>query len=251
MSPASPPGPGAPSRPTASGWAASPSADAGVDLTSLSDDELVERARDRNLAAFEELAGRHEERLYRVAMRLLRNENDAREVLQDALLSAWQNLDGFAGRAQFGTWIYRVTVNGALMLLRSRRRRPTVSVEEMAPAALDDAVDESLRDTGSDWSKRPDEQLQSGELKSTSRRRWTSYPEILRLVFLLRDVEGLSTEETAEVLERHGADGQDPAAPRPARPAACHHRILRKELAQIPLYTRSARTTWAAPASRS
>jgi RNA polymerase sigma-70 factor, ECF subfamily len=166
----------------------------------LSDDELVERARGRNLAAFEELAARHEERLYRVAMRLLRNENDAREVLQDALLSAWQNLDSFAGRAQFGTWIYRVTVNGALMLLRSRRRRPTVSVEEIAPSALDDAVDESLRDTGSDWSKRPDEQLQSGELKTHIEAALDQLPEILRLVFLLRDVEGLSTEETAEML---------------------------------------------------
>jgi RNA polymerase sigma-70 factor, ECF subfamily len=202
MSPVPPPGPGAPSGPVGPSWPPPGSAQGGdgEDLTSLSDDALVERARTRNLAAFEELVDRHEERLYRVAMRLLRNENDAREVLQDALLSAWQNLSGFAGRAQFGTWIYRVTVNGALMLLRSRRRRPTVSVEELAPAALDDAIDESLRDSGGDWSKRPDEQLQSGELKDHIEAALDQLPEILRLVFLLRDVEGLSTEETAEVL---------------------------------------------------
>ncbi len=211
MSPDSPPGPGAPSGPARSSWAQEGSGDGSGngsgdgsgergDPTALSDDQLVERARRRDLAAFEQLVGRHEERLYRVAMRLLRNENDAREVLQDALLSAWQNLDGFAGRAQFGTWIYRVTVNGALMLLRSRRRRPTVSVEELAPAAFDDAVDESLRDAGGDWSKRPDEQLQSGELKSHIEEALDELPEILRLVFLLRDVEGLSTEETADVL---------------------------------------------------
>jgi RNA polymerase sigma-70 factor (ECF subfamily) len=170
-------------------------------LSAQSDDELVSRARARDLAAFEELVGRHEERLYRVAMRLLRNENDAREVLQDALLSAWQNLDSFAGRAQFGTWIYRVTVNGALMLLRSRRRRPTVSVEDLTAADLDEAVDESQAQTGaSDWSKRPDEQLQSGELKNHIQEALDHLPEILRLVFLLRDVEGLSTEETAEML---------------------------------------------------
>jgi RNA polymerase sigma-70 factor, ECF subfamily len=199
MSPVSPPGPGAPSGPAGSSWAQS-GAGGGEDLSALSDQELVDQARTRNLAAFEELVGRHEERLYRVAMRLLRNENDAREVLQDALLSAWQNLDGFAGRAQFGTWIYRVTVNGALMLLRSRRRRPTVSVEEMAPAALDEAVDDSLRSSGGDWSKRPDEQLQTGELKSHIEQALDQMPEILRLVFLLRDVEGLSTEETADVL---------------------------------------------------
>jgi RNA polymerase sigma-70 factor (ECF subfamily) len=167
---------------------------------STSDDELVARARARDLAAFEQLIDRHEERLYRVAMRLLRNENDAREVLQDALLSAWQNLDSFAGRAQFGSWIYRVTVNAALMLLRTRRRRPTVSVEDLAPGVLDEAIGAS-HDAGSDWSKRPDEQLQSGELKQHIEMALDHLPEILRLVFVLRDVEGMSTEETAEILD--------------------------------------------------
>jgi RNA polymerase sigma-70 factor (ECF subfamily) len=166
----------------------------------VSDDELVARARDRDLGAFETLVERHEERLYRVAMRLLRNENDAQEVLQDALVSAWQNLGSFAGRSQFGSWVYRVTVNAALMLLRTRRRRPTVSVEEMTPTALDAAVSQSQLGSTSDWSKRPDEQLQSGELKQHVEAALDTLPEILRLVFVLRDVEGLSTEETADVL---------------------------------------------------
>jgi RNA polymerase sigma-70 factor, ECF subfamily len=166
----------------------------------ISDEELVARARDRDLGAFETLVERHEERLYRVAMRLLRNENDAQEVLQDALVSAWQNLGSFAGRSQFGSWVYRVTVNAALMLLRTRRRRPTVSVEEMTPTALDAAVSQSQLGSTSDWSKRPDEQLQSGELKQHVEAALDTLPEILRLVFVLRDVEGLSTEETADVL---------------------------------------------------
>jgi len=165
-----------------------------------SDDELVARARARDLTAFETLVDRHDERLYRVAMRLLRNESDAQEVLQDALVSAWQNLDSFAGRAQFGSWIYRVTVNAALMLLRTRRRRPTVSVEDMSPTALDEAVQDSHLQGGTDWSKRPDEQLQSGELKQHIQAALDTLPEILRLVFVLRDVEGMSTEETADLL---------------------------------------------------
>jgi RNA polymerase sigma-70 factor, ECF subfamily len=169
-------------------------------LGAPSDDELVARARARDLSAFEELVDRHEDRLYRVAMRLLRNENDAREVLQDALVSAWQNLDSFAGRAQFGSWIYRVTVNAALMLLRSRRRRPTVSVDELSPTALDEAVQDSHLVGGSDWSKRPDEQLQSGELKEHIQAALDTLPEILQVVFVLRDVEGMSTEETADIL---------------------------------------------------
>lgn len=181
----------------------SPHSDGGsaeVALRDLGDEALVERARAHDLGAFEELVARHEERLYRVAMRLLRNETDAREVLQDAFLSAWQNLDAFAGRAQFGSWMYRVTVNAALMLLRSRRRRPTVSVEELTPGALDEAVDDAAIATGSDWSQRPDEQLQSGELKQHIQAALDLLPEILRVVFVLRDVEGMSTEETADML---------------------------------------------------
>jgi RNA polymerase sigma-70 factor (ECF subfamily) len=166
----------------------------------LSDEMLVERARGRDLSAFEELVARHEERLYRVAMRLLRNENDAREVLQEAFLSAWQNLDSFAGRAQFGSWIYRVAVNAALMLLRSRRRHPSVSVEDVEPFALDEAVEENALSLGDDWSKRPDDQLQSTELKRHIQSAVEGLPELLRVVFVLRDVEGLDTEETANIL---------------------------------------------------
>ena len=178
-----------------------PGAPTSSPLPQPSDDELVARARARDLDAFEPLIERHEDRLYRVAMRLLRNENDAREVLQDALVSAWQNLDSFAGRAQFGSWIYRVTVNAALMLLRSRRRRPTVSVEDLSPTALDEAVTAASHfEAGSDWSKRPDEQLQSDELKQHIEQALDQLPEILRLVFVLRDVEGMSTEETADIL---------------------------------------------------
>jgi RNA polymerase sigma-70 factor (ECF subfamily) len=168
--------------------------------SAITDDVLVERARQGELPAFEELVNRHEEKLYRVAMRLMRNENDAREVLQDALLSAWQNLDGFAGRAQFGSWIYRVTVNTALMLLRSRRRHPAVSMDDVDAMVLDEAVGEGALGAGRNWSRRPDEQLQSAELKEQIQGALDGLPEILRVVFVLRDVEGLSTEETADLL---------------------------------------------------
>jgi RNA polymerase sigma-70 factor (ECF subfamily) len=165
----------------------------------MPDDSLVERARGGDLDAFEQLVDRHEEKLYRVAMRLLRNETDAREVLQETFLSAWQNLESFAGRAQFGSWIYRVAVNAALMMLRSRRRHPAVSVEDVEPGTLDSAVEANASSLG-DWSKRPDDQLQSAELKQHIQAALDELPEILRVVFVLRDVEGLSTEETADIL---------------------------------------------------
>lgn len=165
------------------------------------DDQLVARAQNGDLTAFEGLVERHEDRLYRLAMRLLRNDNDAREVLQESFVTAWQKLGNFAGRAQFGSWIYRVTLNTALMLLRSRRRRPMVSMDDMTEEAVSAGIAAGSEQPANDWTRRPDEQLQSAELKEHIQQAVGELPEILRLTFVLRDVEGLSTEETAEALD--------------------------------------------------
>jgi RNA polymerase sigma-70 factor, ECF subfamily len=172
-------------------------------LAALSDDELVARARGKDVAAFEELIGRHEEKVYRLAMRFTRNETDAREILQDTFLSAWRNLDGFQGKAQFASWLYRVAVNAALMLLRSQRRHPQVAVDDVAPEALGEAAQQAGPmglGAGTDWSKRPDENFQSSELRGYIQSAVDGLPETQRSVFLLRDVDGLSTEETADLL---------------------------------------------------
>jgi RNA polymerase sigma-70 factor (ECF subfamily) len=172
-------------------------------LAALSDDELVERARAKDVAAFEELIGRHEERVYRLAMRFVRNETDAREILQETFLSAWRNLDGFQGKSQFASWLYRVAVNAALMLLRSQRRHPQVAVDDVSPEALGEAAEQAGPlglGAGTDWSKRPDEQFQSSELRRYIQSAVDLLPESQRSVFLLRDADGLSTEETADLL---------------------------------------------------
>jgi RNA polymerase sigma-70 factor (ECF subfamily) len=171
-------------------------------VAAVTDEVLVERARAKDEAAFEELVGRYDDKLYRLAMRFVRNETDAQEILQDAFLSAWRNLPAFEGRAQFGSWMYRVTVNAALMLLRSRNRHPEVTVDDVEPTALNNAVAESgqaLRG-GADWSLRADEQLQSQEMRKYIQDSVDHLPDGLRSVFLLRDVEELSTEDTAEML---------------------------------------------------
>jgi RNA polymerase sigma-70 factor (ECF subfamily) len=171
-------------------------------IADASDESLVDRARSKDEAAFEELVGRYEDKLYRLAMRFVRNETDAQEILQDAFLSAWRNLPTFEGRAQFGSWMYRVTVNAALMLLRSRNRHPEVTVDDVEPSVLNDAVAESgqtLR-SSTDWSQRPDDQLQSEEIRRHIQVSVDALPDGLRTVFLLRDVEELSTEDTAEIL---------------------------------------------------
>jgi RNA polymerase sigma-70 factor (ECF subfamily) len=177
----------------------SPAQDLVGDVT---DEVLVERARAKNEAAFEELVNRYENKLYRLAMRFVRNETDAQEILQDAFLSAWRNLPSFEGRSQFGSWMYRVTVNAALMLLRSRNRHPEVTVDDVEPAVLNAAVAESgqIMRANADWSQRPDEQLQSSEMRAHIQTSVDALPDGLRTVFLLRDVEELSTEDTAEML---------------------------------------------------
>src|SRR5688572_1759835 len=113
-------------------------------LAGPSDDELVARARANDVAAFEELIGRHEEKVYRLAMRFTRNETDAAEVLQETFLSAWRNLDKFEGKAQFASWLYRVAVNAALMLLRSQKRHPQVAVEDVSPEVLNEAAKDAV-----------------------------------------------------------------------------------------------------------
>jgi len=169
-------------------------------LAGLTDEVLVARARSKDVAAFEELLGRYEDKLYRLAMRFVRNENDAQEILQDVFLSAWRNLPGFEGRAQFGSWMYRVTVNAALMFLRARNRHPEVMLDDIEPGVLHKAAEQSVHGSSEDWSQRPDEQLQSEELRRHIQTAVEALPDGLRTVFLVRDVEGLSTEETAELL---------------------------------------------------
>ena len=169
-------------------------------LAGLTDEVLVARARSKDVAAFEELLGRYEDKLYRLAMRFVRNENDAQEILQDVFLSAWRNLPGFEGRAQFGSWMYRVTVNAALMFLRARNRHPEVMLDDVEPAVLHKGAEQSGHGSSEDWSQRPDEQLRSEELRRHIQTAVDALPDGLRTVFLVRDVEGLSTEETAELL---------------------------------------------------
>jgi RNA polymerase sigma-70 factor (ECF subfamily) len=181
---------------------ATPHSPAGAPVGGITDEALVERARAKDEAAFEELVNRYQNKLYRLAMRFVRNESDAQEILQDAFLSAWRNLPSFEGRAQFGSWMYRVTVNAALMLLRSRNRHPEVTVDDVEPTVLNDAVAESGQTVraNADWSQRPDDQLQSSEMRAHIQTSVEALPDGLRTVFLLRDVEELSTEDTAEML---------------------------------------------------
>jgi RNA polymerase sigma-70 factor, ECF subfamily len=163
-----------------------------------SDEALVARARAKDFGAFEELLGRYEDKVFRLAFRIVRNETDAKEILQETFVSIWRKLDTFKGDSQFGSWVYRIATNAALMRLRSQRRHPEVSTEDLPIGYLDNYG--QLPPAGENWSKRPDDQLQSSELRAHIQASVDALPDIYRTVFVIRDVEGLSTEETAELL---------------------------------------------------
>jgi RNA polymerase sigma-70 factor (ECF subfamily) len=165
---------------------------------SLSDDALVSRTRAGDVAALEELLGRHEEHLLRLVRRFVRDEHDAEEVLQDVFVTTWRKLRGFEERAQISSWLYRVAVNASLMHLRGRKRRPQCVDFVFGEHACEAA--NSQYDIG--WGRRfrPDEQLESQELGGVLVRAIDRLPPSLGSVFDLREVQGRSTRQTARLL---------------------------------------------------
>ena len=163
-------------------------------LAGLSDITLVERTKERDPLAFRELLGRHEATLLRLAQRLVRNDNDAKEVLQEVFITTWKKLGGFEDRSQIGSWLYRVTVNASLMHLRLRKRRiSAVSFEEEEPR---NAVWAAFGGS----TQRPDQQLESQELRGVLQDAITRLPPILQSVLVIRDIQGCSTRETGQIL---------------------------------------------------
>ncbi len=146
-------------------------------------------------AEFARLVDAYSSPIYRLGLKMLGNPQDAEDVLQNTFLNVLTHISEFEGRSSLATWLYRIAANEALMLLR--RKKPEVNLEDME--ASDEAED--LRPTQFvDWSALPEDQLLSGEGKKMLDRAIETLPEPMRLVFLLRDVEGLSIKETAEAL---------------------------------------------------
>ncbi|MGD9688537.1 MAG: RNA polymerase sigma factor [Phycisphaerales bacterium] len=157
---------------------------------------LLSGLRSGDSAAFERLVRESGPRLLAVTRRILGNDEDARDALQDAYVSALKSLDSFDGRSRITTWLHRVAVNAALMKLRSRRRRPERDLNDLLPAFESDGH-ASRRSTT--WRPTADA-LSDHELATHVRARIDDLPERHRLVLLLRDIEGLDTAATAEVM---------------------------------------------------
>jgi RNA polymerase sigma-70 factor (ECF subfamily) len=156
---------------------------------------LVARAQAGDAQAFAELVERYERKIYRLARHITGNDEDAEDVLQETFLKAYENLPGFQGQSKFYTWLVRIAVNEALMKLRRRKAGKMVSLDETI-----DTGEETMAREIAVWEDNPEEQYSREELRRILEEAIEALPPLYRTVFVLRDVDELSTEETALAL---------------------------------------------------
>jgi len=156
---------------------------------------LVAQAKAGDQNAFAELVQKYERKIYRLAKNITRNDEDAEDVLQDAFLKAYTHLDNFKGDSKFYTWIVRIAVNEALMRLRKRKTDRTVPLDE--PVELGE---ETVQREIAVWEDNPEQQYSQEEWRRILDEAVDTLKPDFRTVFVLRDIEELSTEETAETL---------------------------------------------------
>lgn len=162
---------------------------------------LIDQLRGGDTAALEGLMEQFAPRVHRLAYGITRNEADAEEIVQDVFMSLFRKIEDFEGRAALGTWIYRITVNSALIKRRGKRVELEVLLEDHLPTFREDGHREGDRALLlADWSETPEEELLSNETRRAVRHMIASLPDHYRVVLLLRDMEELSNEETAEIL---------------------------------------------------
>lgn len=147
--------------------------------------------------AYEHVMREHGRRLLPVARRILGSDSDAEDAFQDAMLSAFRSIERFDERARLGTWLHRIVVNSALMKLRSRRRRPERSIDDLLPRFADDG---HRLDAGPVWTTPPSDELEQREVRDAVLRRIEELPVDSRNVLVLRDIEGVDTTEAARQL---------------------------------------------------
>jgi len=170
-------------------------------LEQLGDDELVARVSRADHAAFEALMRRHNGRLFRVARTILKDEAEAEDALQEAYLEAYRHIRDFRGNAQLSTWLTRIVINQALMRVRKQKRDPVVvpitqsrgaPEGEIDPSGVNDVVDES--------GESPSSAILRAEIRNLLEQKIDELPVAFRTVFVMREVEDMTVQETAECL---------------------------------------------------
>jgi RNA polymerase sigma-70 factor (ECF subfamily) len=158
---------------------------------------LVKRFCAGSMDAFEEIVARYETKVFNLAMRFCRNQEDAEEVIQDVFTTLFQKLKGFEGKSAFSSWLYRIVVNASFMKLRKRKQQnATVSLEDLTPLVRQQCMERESQSLA-----RSDSITLSKELRDRLEDAIGKLPEEYRAVFVLRDVDGLSNEEVGEILD--------------------------------------------------
>lgn len=163
----------------------------------LTQEELdLDALKRKEKAAFAAMVDTQSDRIYRLALKMLGNEQDAEDVLQETFIKAYKNIDTFEGRSKLSTWLYRIALNESLMMLRKRTSN-WVEIDAETESDSGDLIPKQIMD----WCCLPEKELLSDETRQVIQAAINTLSATNRAAFLLRDVEGLSTREAAEVLE--------------------------------------------------
>jgi RNA polymerase sigma-70 factor (ECF subfamily) len=167
------------------------------DSSRIAEASLVPRLQRGDGAAFEELVRAHGPRLLRVARRMMRSEEDTRDAVQDAFVSAFRSIGKFEAGSQLATWLHRIVINACLMKLRTQRRHPEEDLEDYLPRFQEDGhqVERSVA-----WCEPADTLVERAQTRELVRRSIDRLPDTYRVVLLLRDIEELPADEVAQML---------------------------------------------------
>ena len=158
---------------------------------------LVREFQEGDLEAYDRLAEIYEKKIYGLSLNLTHNQMDAQDVTQEVLLALFRKIRMFQGKSAFSSWVYRITLNASYMKLRSKKKEPNISIDDLMPSFNRAGFQhEKIQD----WSENTESLMFEKETRNIIKKAVDHLPEKEKVVFLLRDVEGLSTEKTGEVL---------------------------------------------------
>ena len=162
------------------------------------EEALVRDFQDGDLKAYDKIADIYQKKIYGLSFNLTRNQMDAQDVTQEVLLTLFRKIHTFQGKSAFSSWVYRITLNASYMKLRSKKKEPNVSIDELMPSFNGAGFQQEKIQ---DWSENTESLLFTNETRDVISKAIDLLPEKEKVVFLLRDVEGLSTEKAGEILD--------------------------------------------------
>ena len=164
----------------------------------VTEEQLVKDLQAGEMGSFEQLANLYQKKIYALSFNLTRNATDSQDVTQEVLLTLFKKGHTFQGKSAFSSWVYRITLNATYMKLRTRKKEPNISIDELLPSFNGSGFQQEKIQ---DWSENTESLLFDNETRKIIQKAVDLLPDKEKIVFLLRDVEGLSTEKVSEILE--------------------------------------------------